>query len=77
LGVMVNELAYTHPTNTSNGLVWSAPIRLQKIKIGVVSASNISASVSKDNLEYSLLGMSFLKKIKQFEIHKGVLVLKN
>lgn len=77
LGLTVNELAYTHPTNTTDGLVWSAPIRLQKIKVGEASVSNIAASISKDDLAQSLLGMSFLKKIKDYKIHKDVLILKN
>jgi aspartyl protease family protein len=77
LGLLVNGLSYTQPTGTAQGVVWSAPIRLQKIKIGSVSVSNVAASVSNSELEQSLLGMSFLEKIEGYEVQKGVLILKN
>jgi aspartyl protease family protein len=77
LGLRVNKLSYTQPTSTANGVVWSAPLRLQKIKIGSIAVSNVAASVSNNDLEQSLLGMSFLEKIKGYEVQKNTLILRN
>ena len=50
---------------------------IDEIQIGRVIVKNVEASVSKDGaLNVVLLGMSFLNKLKKFEIESDKLILR-
>ena len=69
IGIDLSKLNYTQKVSTANGIILSAPIKLDYIQINDILIKNISASVSQDNgLEKSLLGMSFLNKLNSFEV---------
>lgn len=78
LGINLDELNYNVPLDTANGMSWGARIIVDKIQIGDITVKNINATVSKQgSLSTSLLGMSFLNKIKQFQIEDNKLTLVN
>ncbi len=77
LGIDTQRLRYDQRSNTANGQVWSAPITLRQVKIGPIRVTNVQASVSKSDLNQSLLGMSFLERIKSYEVINDVLTLRN
>jgi aspartyl protease family protein len=68
LGINVNNLSYNEPMHTANGLTFGASIQLLEIKVGNIIVRNVSASVCQNLSQPSLLGMSFLKKLKGFKI---------
>ncbi|RST64121.1 retropepsin-like aspartic protease family protein [Candidatus Aquarickettsia rohweri] len=69
IGIDINKLNYTQKVSTANGIVLSAPVKLDYIQINDIIVEDIRASVSQDNgLEKSLLGMSFLNKLNSFEV---------
>jgi clan AA aspartic protease (TIGR02281 family) len=47
---------------------------LREIRIEQLSIENVPAAVI-ENLEQSLLGMSFLKRVKSFEMREGKLTI--
>ena len=51
-----------------------APITLREIRLGQLSVDNVSGAVV-ENLETSLLGMSFLKRLQSYEMRDGVLTI--
>jgi clan AA aspartic protease (TIGR02281 family) len=53
-----------------------APVRLNQMVLGPIEIRDIGASVN-DNLEgASLLGMSFLSRLRGYDVRDGVLTLR-
>lgn len=75
IGLPVDRLSYNMPYNTANGVAYGARVRLATIAIGPITEKNISGSVVKEGLDYSLLGMSFLKTLSGYKVVNGVLTL--
>lgn len=76
-GVKVAARDFTRPLGTANGVVMGAPVRLAELRIGEISVRWVDAVVvPRGRLGTSLLGMSFLKRLKGFEIAGGRLTLK-
>ena len=61
-------------TQTANGRVHFASVMLHEVSIGQLSIENVPAAVI-ENLDQSLLGMSFLKRLKSFEMREGALTI--
>lgn len=78
IGLRPRASDYTIKVNTANGVGKAAPVTVREIRIGRISESRISGLVApKGALSVTLLGMSFLKKLKRFEIQQGKLILEN
>ncbi len=76
LGFDLSKLAYTVPYSTANGAVMAARVTLDEIEIAGIKVRNVKASVSRDDLSQSLLGMSFLNQLRGFEFQGNRLVLR-
>lgn len=76
LGFDIDELDYRQPYQTANGIAYAAPVRLEEVSIGSVSIRNVRASVMKEGLTQSLLGMSFLGELSALEIVGDRLILR-
>jgi aspartyl protease family protein len=75
-GLKVDDLDYVVQVQTANGMTTMAPVRLKSIRIGSIEVKNVQASVARDGLEGSLLGMSFLRRLSGVEFKPNELVLK-
>ena len=73
-GIGRSELVFNQLTHTANGTVRFAPVILREIRIGQLSIDNVPAAVI-ETLDQSLLGMSFLKRLKSFEVREGALII--
>lgn len=73
-GISRSELVFNQRSQTANGLAREAPVTLREIRIEKLSIDNVAAAVN-DNLNVSLLGMSFLKRLKSFEMREGALTI--
>jgi aspartyl protease family protein len=73
-GIGRSELVFNQITQTANGRVRFAPVTLREVRIGQLSIENVPAAVI-ENLDQSLLGMSFLKRLKSFEMREGALTI--
>lgn len=77
LGVLPGKNDYTRPVSTANGVVSVATVKLPELRVGDVVIRNVEAVVMPEGrLSTSLLGMSFLKKLRSFEIAGGRLTLR-
>lgn len=74
-GITVTELDFTHPTQTANGLMFSASVTIPRIEVGPIVVDNVSAVVSREGLIHSLLGMSFLSRLKEWRVEGDQLIL--
>ena len=62
--------------STANGIIQAFPTVLKEVKIGGVVVRDVAAVVVPGNaLDMNLLGMTFLKKLRKFELAGGQLVL--
>jgi clan AA aspartic protease (TIGR02281 family) len=73
-GIGRSELVFSQRSQTANGPAREAPITLREIRIEQLSIDNVAAAVN-ENLNISLLGMSFLKRLKSFEMREGALTI--
>ena len=78
LGLKPKSSDFTKPVSTANGRTYFAPAKLKSVRIGKAEERNIPASIApKGMLNITLLGMSYLKELKRFEISDGKLILEN
>jgi clan AA aspartic protease (TIGR02281 family) len=73
-GIGPAELVFNQRSRTANGLAREAPVTLREMRIDRLSIDNVSAAVN-ENLSVSLLGMSFLRRLKSFEMRDGSLTI--
>ena len=71
IGIRLKQSVFKHKVNTANGVSLMAAATINQIQIGNIRVHNVRAGVAKDEaLSGSLLGMSFLKQLKRFEVIK-------
>ena len=75
VGIDPKALAFNRRAITANGEVRIAPVVVREIRIEQLSIDNVAAAVQEQNLKQSLLGLSFLKRLKSFEMREGVLTI--
>jgi aspartyl protease family protein len=76
VGVRPTPRDYTANVSTANGTIKAARARLASVEIGGILVRDVDAMVLPDEaLSENLLGMSFLGKLKRFEMADGKMVL--
>ncbi len=75
VGIDTDALRYFGSAMTANGLVKTAPIRLDRFEFGEFFDYDVRASVNGGELDISLLGMEYLKRFDRIEIVEGSLRL--
>ena len=77
IGVDTARLRYAVPVMTANGTARAARIRLRAIAIGPLVVSDVEALVAQPGaLHQSLLGMSFLSRLRSYEFSGDFLTLR-
>jgi aspartyl protease family protein len=67
---------YTATVSTANGKIKAAPFKLDRIEVGGITIYDVPALVLPDDaLGNNLLGMSFLSRLKRYEVANGRMVL--
>ncbi len=62
--------------NTANGTVDAVRIHLNAVRVGTISVYNVEALVLPDSaLSENLLGMTFLRQLRRFEVTQGRLFI--
>jgi aspartyl protease family protein len=69
-----SDLVFDRVVQTANGRVRAASVALREIRIEQVAIDNVPAAVM-ENLGQSVLGMSFLNRLKGFDIRQGALTI--
>jgi aspartyl protease family protein len=75
LGIDPTTLRYSGMFSTANGITRAAPVTLDSIRIGPLSAGPVQAWVNEGDLDQSLLGMSYLSTLGRIEIKGDTLIL--
>jgi aspartyl protease family protein len=76
LGINPAPRDYTGRASTANGTVRYAPVRLPWLEVNGIRIYDVQAAVLPDEaLSTNLLGMSFLSRVRRFEMANGRLVM--
>lgn len=74
LGFSPAALDFRHNVNTANGSIKAAHVVLDRVEIGSIRVREVDAFVlSDDALTSTLVGMSFMSKLKSYTAEKRVL----
>jgi aspartyl protease family protein len=76
-GIDVRRLDYSVRVQTASGTVRAAPVRLERLQVGQVRVRDVEALVIERGLTISLLGMSFLNRLEQFQVRGQLLRLQD
>lgn len=77
IGLNIDQLSYTVPVQTANGLAYAAAVRLNQVGIGPIVLDGVDALVTRPGaLKESLLGISFLRRLRSYEFSGDYLTLR-
>ena len=78
LGVDTANLRYTVPVQTANGVAYAAQVRLRNVTVGPIVLNGVDALVAQPGvLRESLLGMTFLSRLRSYEFSGQYLTFRN
>jgi aspartyl protease family protein len=75
VGLDPDGLAYFGRAMTANGEVRTAPVRLDTMRLGSVTDTDVPAVVNGGEMSQSLLGMEYLQRWGRIEIANGEMIL--
>lgn len=76
IGVTVSPADFRQSVNTANGTIKAAPTTISRLEIGGIVVRDVQAVVLDDRaLSGTLVGMSFLKGLRRFQVENGRLLL--
>lgn len=76
IGFDLDALSFDRPVNTANGQTHVAFVRVDNVEIGSISLADVGATVHRDGLDQSLLGMNVLDRLSGFERSGDRLILR-
>ena len=76
LGIRPAPSDFTARVSTANGIAYAAPIQLDSVGVGTITARRVNAMVAKPGaLSGNLLGQSFLSRLSGYEVRGDRLIL--
>ncbi len=76
-GIDTGRLVYSVAVQTANGTAYAAPVRLRSVAVGPIRVDGVDALVAQPGtLRESLLGMSFLRRLRSYEFSGDFLTLR-
>ena len=75
LGFDLDRLRFDKTYRTANGSVRGAPVRLAEVRVGPIQLTGVRASVNPVGMGHSLLGMSFLGRLRAYSVSGDRLTL--
>jgi aspartyl protease family protein len=76
LGIRLTPADFRYRARTANGETAMAAVSIGEISVGRVVVRDVEASVLRDDsLSGVLLGISFLKRLRRYEVDSGTLIL--
>lgn len=75
IGILEDDLIFSGQARTANGIVRTARISVDEMRIGDITDRNVPVWVTEGEMDGSLLGMSYLRRFSRIEIAQNELVL--
>jgi aspartyl protease family protein len=78
IGIRPMRSEFSHTVSTANGIIKAAPATIDRVEIGGITVFDVQALVLPDEaLRQNLLGMSFLSRLKRYEVANGRMILED
>ncbi len=74
-GLDTDGLVYSSPAYSANGVVYSAPVTLDAVRLGPFEDRGVPAMVSGGEMDFSLLGMAYLDRFRRFSVEGDRMVI--
>lgn len=71
------NLGFTIPVSTANGIAHAARITAGSVQLGAIERKNLPMLVADHGLEQSLLGMNFIGSLSGFEVRGDRMILRD
>ncbi|WP_446010404.1 retropepsin-like aspartic protease family protein [Candidatus Electrothrix sp.] len=75
LGIDLQQLEFNRIYETANGTVRGGSVQLADFKVQGIHLQDVRASVNEAKMSNSLLGMTFFKRLKRYEVKEDKLTL--
>lgn len=75
IGIDPDDLDFVGTAMTANGMVRTAPTRVDQVTLGDIRTENLKVYVNEGQMSTSLLGMTYLRLFDRIEIQDDLLVL--
>lgn len=76
IGLKLKTSDFIHDVRTANGTTKAASAMIKSVQIGRIHIKNVQAAILSDRaLHGTLVGMSFLKRLKSFKVENQALLL--
>lgn len=76
IGIPTENLDYSRIYGTANGVGHGAMATVSRLTVGPISFSDVPVSINQAPMDSSLLGMTFLRRLKSFSIRNHRLYLR-
>ncbi|MES2472477.1 MAG: TIGR02281 family clan AA aspartic protease [Pseudomonadota bacterium] len=76
LGIDLDNLVFNRAYETANGIGYGASATVDELTVGHIRLTNVPVSINQAPMRNSLLGMTFLNRMKSFNISGRKLVLR-
>jgi len=76
LGIDLDNLVFNRAYETANGIGYGASTTVDELTVGHIRLTNVPVSINQAPMRSSLLGMTFLNRMKSFNISGRKLVLR-
>ncbi len=76
VGIDMSSLTFDRPFGSANGVGYGASLTVAELSVGPIHFSNVRVSVNRAPMGTSLLGMTFLKRLKSYSFENGKLILR-
>lgn len=75
VGIIPDRLAYAGQARTANGIVATATVHLDSVRIGEIEDRDVAATVIRGDMNTSLMGMDYLRRFARVGFQGDMLVL--
>ncbi len=76
-GIDISALTFSVPVETANGTAYAAPVRVRTLSVGPIQLDGLEALVAAPgSLNESLLGISFLRRLRSYELSGDFMTLR-
>lgn len=76
LGLKGSRLRFNTAFKSANGTTYAAPVTLRDVRLGQLQLYDLDAYVNQGDLDISLLGTSFLRQLRSYEVVRNRLILR-
>jgi len=76
LGIKLEDLKFDRPYGSANGIGHGAAAKVTELAVGPIHFSNVPVSINGAEMSTSLLGMTFLRRLKSYSFEGSKLILR-